>query len=50
MEDQDAELLVAGKQQSEIAETNSKLQSWIKELTTELQSLQEDHSIVKEDL
>jgi hypothetical protein len=50
LEDQDAELLIASEQQFEAIEINSKLQSWIEELTVELQSLQEGHSIVKEDL
>ena len=47
---QDAKLLIASQQQFEATKFNSKLQSWIKELTIELQTLQEEHSIIKEDL
>jgi predicted nuclease with TOPRIM domain len=47
LEDQDVELLITGQQQSKATETNTKLQSRIEELTAELHSLQEDHSIVK---
>ena len=50
LEDQDAKLLIASEQQSEAIKINSKIQSWVEELTVELRSLQEDHSIVKEDL
>jgi hypothetical protein len=50
LEDQDAKLLVAGQPESEVVDANFKLKSRVEKLTAELQALQEDHSIVKEDI